>query len=307
MNCGEPIVGRNANAKYCSDECQRRAWQQRNPGYFSAWRLKNPDKPYYYQPKAVVGERDCLICSRPFLPYRADHRICSRACHNENSKAKQKAARDAARDLKDDVCCAVCGTAFRPWKLSIVCSQACRKLYQRTSKGSRGGHRYRLRVSYWKPTKKPKVRIGPRVVRGGPHSRLYGSNTLKNYKRPNPRVPRLFIAGTCRNCGDPFVSREPNQRDCSPGCNKAIHRRELRHSRKKAVKVFEADRFVCWLCGDPCDRDAKVPNYWAATVDHVIPRSKGGSDEYENLRCAHFICNSRRGSADVPSNPPPFV
>ena len=30
------------------------------------------------------------------------------------------------------------------------------------------------------------------------------------------------------------------------------------------------------------------------TVDHVIPLSKGGSDELENLRPAHWICNNRK-------------
>jgi 5-methylcytosine-specific restriction endonuclease McrA len=30
---------------------------------------------------------------------------------------------------------------------------------------------------------------------------------------------------------------------------------------------------------------------WAATVDHVVPRSLGGSDRGENLRAAQALCN----------------
>ena len=36
-------------------------------------------------------------------------------------------------------------------------------------------------------------------------------------------------------------------------------------------------------------------NLWSPTLDHVIPRSKGGSDDRSNLRTAHLWCNSLRG------------
>lgn len=34
-------------------------------------------------------------------------------------------------------------------------------------------------------------------------------------------------------------------------------------------------------------------------VEHVIPRSKGGSDEMSNLKAAHAICNLRKGSKEL--------
>ena len=46
------------------------------------------------------------------------------------------------------------------------------------------------------------------------------------------------------------------------------------------------DRGICWLCGRP----------GADTVDHVIPRALGGPDTLDNLRAAHRVCNSRRGT-----------
>jgi 5-methylcytosine-specific restriction endonuclease McrA len=33
-----------------------------------------------------------------------------------------------------------------------------------------------------------------------------------------------------------------------------------------------------------------------ASLDHVVPISKGGTDEPENLKLAHFICNVRKGN-----------
>ena len=45
---------------------------------------------------------------------------------------------------------------------------------------------------------------------------------------------------------------------------------------------------TCWLCGQPIR--GKV------TVDHVVPRSRGGTDELPNLRPAHPHCNYSRGA-----------
>jgi 5-methylcytosine-specific restriction endonuclease McrA len=51
---------------------------------------------------------------------------------------------------------------------------------------------------------------------------------------------------------------------------------------------------VCWLCG----RDG------ADSADHVLPRSRGGSDALENLRPAHRACNSARGNRVGSARPP---
>lgn len=49
---------------------------------------------------------------------------------------------------------------------------------------------------------------------------------------------------------------------------------------------------TCHLCGTP----------GATTADHLIPRSKGGTDDVEaNLRPAHHSCNSVRGDRDLPT------
>lgn len=37
----------------------------------------------------------------------------------------------------------------------------------------------------------------------------------------------------------------------------------------------------------------------ATTADHLTPRSKGGSDDINNLRPAHVGCNSARGNREL--------
>lgn len=53
------------------------------------------------------------------------------------------------------------------------------------------------------------------------------------------------------------------------------------------------DGTACWLCGVDLTMDT-------ATLDHVIPRSKGGTFALDNLRLACQLRNNRRGNADAP-------
>jgi 5-methylcytosine-specific restriction endonuclease McrA len=50
--------------------------------------------------------------------------------------------------------------------------------------------------------------------------------------------------------------------------------------------VFLRDRFECQYCGSPED----------LTFDHLIPRSKGGQTEWENVLAACSPCNLRKGN-----------
>lgn len=53
--------------------------------------------------------------------------------------------------------------------------------------------------------------------------------------------------------------------------------------------IYDRDRGICHLCCLPVARAD-------ATLDHVIPLSKGGSHTFENVKLAHAVCNSRKGA-----------
>jgi len=57
--------------------------------------------------------------------------------------------------------------------------------------------------------------------------------------------------------------------------------------------VLEQHGMHCWLCDKPIATKAELH------LDHVHPRSQGGSDLAENLRPAHARCNVRRGTASA--------
>lgn len=47
---------------------------------------------------------------------------------------------------------------------------------------------------------------------------------------------------------------------------------------------------TCWTCGTQL-----IYAHWA-TLDHLTPLSRGGSDDPENLRLSCLRCNRRRGN-----------
>ncbi len=63
-------------------------------------------------------------------------------------------------------------------------------------------------------------------------------------------------------------------------------RNEVRFSRRN---IFERDKNTCQYCGKIfCKSDL--------TLDHVVPRSKGGKDTWENLVLACVRCNVRKAN-----------
>ena len=54
--------------------------------------------------------------------------------------------------------------------------------------------------------------------------------------------------------------------------------------------VLARDRHICWMCGRH-----------ATTVDHLVPRSKGGSMDPSNLAAACEKCNyAKKANGDSP-------
>jgi 5-methylcytosine-specific restriction endonuclease McrA len=53
--------------------------------------------------------------------------------------------------------------------------------------------------------------------------------------------------------------------------------------------IYTRDRGICGICGRPASFDD-------GHVDHVIPRTAGGTDRSQNLRWTHRSCNLSKGA-----------
>jgi len=60
------------------------------------------------------------------------------------------------------------------------------------------------------------------------------------------------------------------------------------------IEVFDRDGWICGICREPVDRDLTYPDRMSASLDHVVPITRGGPHLYSNVQCAHFTCNSSK-------------
>jgi len=111
-----------------------------------------------------------------------------------------------------------------------------------------------------------------------------------------------FRAGYCRICERSFVSQNLDN-FCSQKCRRKYYRMG-RHSwiaPTKRLAIYKRDNWTCLICYEPVSRadySHEVYNPQYPSLDHIVPRSLGGTHEDSNLRTTHVLCNALRG-ADV--------
>src|SRR5690349_3476746 len=71
---------------------------------------------------------------------------------------------------------------------------------------------------------------------------------------------------------------------------KQNHNRKINNLRKK---LWQRDEGVCGICREP------IPEEWVqdrshTNIDHIRPKSHGGSDRIFNLQLVHILCNAEK-------------
>jgi len=113
----------------------------------------------------------------------------------------------------------------------------------------------------------------------------------------------------CECCGNTFYSQYKDQKYCSKHCknkrnrrsNTSIKRRCKKYGvyydpKVKSEEVFKRDGYRCMICGLACNKEDNTWSEWmgpySPTVDHIIALANGGTHTWDNVQCAHAICNS---------------
>ena len=70
--------------------------------------------------------------------------------------------------------------------------------------------------------------------------------------------------------------------------------------RRSALKLWKRQKGICAICGltmrPPWLPNAQPTHPRAATLDHIIPASRGGPTDRRNLRLTCYECNYGRGT-----------
>lgn len=113
----------------------------------------------------------------------------------------------------------------------------------------------------------------------------------------------------CLQCNKLFID---TNKYCSNECCKKYHNTvhsEIRKRYKRnnghidktitLEKLIKRDNNVCYICNRECNLNdytfsgnTFIAGNYYPSIDHVIPISKGGTHEWNNIRLAHRICNS---------------
>lgn len=291
-SCGDEYTPRRNTQRYCSSTCaaQARRMFDRTP-------------------------RTCPACGCQFTP-RAEHSTyCSRECTSLHAMDNAIRAcvipgcsnKYRARGLcsthynqqhhpdrhpKAEVPCVVCGNTStkvinngrRP-----VCSFDCR---------------YALQWGERKSERDARLEAERRS-----HAQLVGPVRFnKTTEPPTVTIPATFqrlVSAECRECGTWFIDHVEGRGGtialtCSDLCARRWGRRGRRFVTTKIRNaIYDRDNWTCQLCQQPVTRDYDPDDMWSASLDHITPRSHGGTHDPSNLRLAHRYCNAIRSDAQL--------
>ena len=59
-------------------------------------------------------------------------------------------------------------------------------------------------------------------------------------------------------------------------------------------EIFIRDNWCCGICKEAVDPTLNHPDPMSASLDHVVPLSRGGSHTRDNVQLAHLRCNLRK-------------
>ena len=68
-----------------------------------------------------------------------------------------------------------------------------------------------------------------------------------------------------------------------------------------STDVFEFYEWTCIVCMKSINPDLAWPHKHSATLEHIIPLSKGGTHTWDNVAPSHLLCNSNKADDIVDS------
>lgn len=157
-----------------------------------------------------------------------------------------------------------------------------------------GRARQRQYMSVWRETNRAKMRAYhreyQRVRRSDPAVRKQENADIRRRRNADPAAIQRNRAVALA-----WAKRNPDKRaDILMRRKARLRAAFVEHVPR--VEVFERDDWRCQICKSRVSRTARVPHPKAATVDHIVPLSRGGKHERGNLQCACYACNCKKGN-----------
>ena len=272
--------------------------------------------------KPIPKTYTCQMCGREFLSVKGCAtrvpKFCSKECYAQSLKSENRDSFDYRKEnvgplghtpwnKKEAISCACksCGKVYKAIRPRLFCSSECYHYWQRTEEA--------------KEPNRPKAICQNCGIEFYAHGRYKGkdrkfcSKICANQYQQKVKTYENWITKTCPICGEQFTVKQ-TQKDkiyCSRACcdqgrikyteGKRVGDRQTARLRRerltkpimenylKALKIIQKDK--CAYCGEPMNGHG--------TIEHLVPVSSGGNNDWWNivLCCKH--CNSQKGSLSL--------
>lgn len=233
-----------------------------------------------------MAKRTCVIegCEKP--------RGNGRLCWSHYNRKRRYGSTDIKR-----LTCGQCDSAFdRPIQTGPVprhCSAACKaqatleKILATRKPGNEGG-------------KCPGCGGVVPITHGGRALKFCTPNCRHLHAVHKGKRPTLRTCISCTNQIDLTV-RLADGRLRYPAyivrCDACMAKRRPHRYGMTTQDVADRDGADCRWCGEPVDFAlVGTASKWAPSVDHLIPWSRGGTNDPDNLQLLHRVCNARKGA-----------
>ena len=132
---------------------------------------------------------------------------------------------------------------------------------------------------------------------------------MQQFRRNNRKrsVKNVYVK-ECPGCESSFTTSNRIKVFCSEQCQ-LWHREQFRRERDKEFRnkvtpsfkrrIYFASNGFCGICNQYIDLRLAHPNQMSFSIDHIIPRSLGGTHSFTNLQAAHLGCNAKRGNKSL--------
>ena len=256
-------------------------------------------------------KRTCLACNKALTGQQ--RKWCSNSC-SCRAYANEKASRPLDyRGWVPQKTCAHCGVDVIDKPNAKYCSTRCRwdKSHleqtnkQRQERSKDGKPIYGdVRLCPLPECQKPFIVKGTKRYCSKVCATKYGwqvkspngfGDRCAVYFRPCPDCAQL-VCMTNRGGGSKVCSLCRTVRNQSINGRKNHARRALGPKVLSINEIAERDGCRCHICHRKVDLKLSGQAKWGPTIEHIVPVSRGGTNDHGNLALAHRYCNTARGN-----------
>lgn len=133
--------------------------------------------------------------------------------------------------------------------------------------------------------------MASRARRGFYKNHQYQRRQQQRRRHERMKRPQSYDCVKCGKTVDlniPVTKTGRFKRIDSKLCDKCKHRTR---SKMTVGQLVQRDGINCKICGEVVDMAATAKDLFRPSIDHIVPRAHGGTNDPENLQLAHLWCN----------------